>query len=102
MNRRAVAFTPPLPRGIFRADWRGHRCDCSVVPTHHASMAQRSSATLRNPARPFFDIHVDPPTGADLSIVRLLHRNEDSFVTFMRRDRPEHDMRNIAQLRGAK
>src|SRR4051794_26405140 len=64
-------------------------------------MAQRSAATLRDRARPFFDIHVDPPTGADLSIVRLLHRNEDSFVTFMRRDRPEDDMRNIAQLRVA-
>lgn len=48
--------------------------------------------------RPFFDIHVDPPTSPDLSLVRLFHRNEESFVTFMRRQSDAKELRTLRQV----
>ena len=49
--------------------------------------------------RPFFDIHVDPPKAPQLELIRMFHRNEHSFISFLRRESADAEMKTLIQIR---
>lgn len=48
--------------------------------------------------RAFFDIHVDPPKSPQLELIRMFHRNEHSFVSFLRRESTDAEMKTLMQI----
>lgn len=53
------------------------------------SVSRDSTTNRPSHIRRLFDIHVDPPKSPDLSVLHLFHRNEGSYVSFLRREHPE-------------